>query len=254
MTQLLPLTPATGPWRKKLADAALKWSTQGGCPSGDPSLNQYLGELNYKGGRGLTLLTTTDRLFESAEQYLLNAGKRDSGSLLADLMFEWSGRGTEDPAAYAARGVLPWLAQSPPNVLAASTFLTRFLGHLRSPSSGCAGIFLGQGDLTSSPMLNFLQLALATVQRAPAPGVSAVQARGTDGGTAREWQQLVARYRRVSPVMKDSAVIEAIEHISSAVFLIPSRTGGNDMLQNLMGSLFGGGGGGGLGNVPQIAR
>lgn len=97
-------------------------------------------------------------------------------------------------------------------------------------------------------MINFLHLAIATVQRAPAPGASAVQARGTDGGTARDWQQLVARYRRVSPLMKDSEIVEAIEHISSAVFLIPSRSGGNDMLQNLMGSLFGGGG------MPQIGR
>lgn len=49
VTQLLALTPPTGPWRKKLADAAVKWSARGGCASGDPSLNQYLGELNHKG-------------------------------------------------------------------------------------------------------------------------------------------------------------------------------------------------------------
>lgn len=50
---------------------------------------------------------TPDRLFESAEQYLLNAGKRDSAVVLADLMYEWSNRGAEDPAPYAVRGVLP---------------------------------------------------------------------------------------------------------------------------------------------------
>jgi len=51
--------------------------------------------------------------------------------------------------------------------------------------------------ITSNPTLNFLQLAIQTVQRAPAPGVSGVQARGTDGGTGREWEALVTRYRRV---------------------------------------------------------
>jgi hypothetical protein len=50
VTQLLALTPANGPWRKKLADAAIKWSaSEGECPTGDPGLHQYIGELYYKG-------------------------------------------------------------------------------------------------------------------------------------------------------------------------------------------------------------
>ena len=50
VTQLLALTPASGPWRKKLADAAIKWSaSEGECPTGDPGLHQYIGELYYKG-------------------------------------------------------------------------------------------------------------------------------------------------------------------------------------------------------------
>lgn len=50
ITQLLALAPAQGPWRKKLADAAIKWTSQHGeCPTGDPALHQYLGELFYKG-------------------------------------------------------------------------------------------------------------------------------------------------------------------------------------------------------------
>lgn len=49
VTQLIALTPSAGPWRKKLADAAVKWSSAGGCPTGDPSLHHYLGELYHKG-------------------------------------------------------------------------------------------------------------------------------------------------------------------------------------------------------------
>ncbi|KLT44838.1 hypothetical protein CC85DRAFT_283138 [Cutaneotrichosporon oleaginosum] len=238
VTQLLALTPPAGPWRKKLADAAVKWSARA-CPAGDPSLNQYLGELNYK-----------DRLFEPAEQYLLNAGKRDSGTLLADMLFEWGGKGAEDPGAYAARGVLPFLAMSPPNILAATSFLQRYLSLLSSPSSPQKDIFIltAQGvQLTTSPTLNFLQLAVLTVQRAPAPGASAVQARGMDGGVARDWQQLVGRYRRIAGndgVLAQKEVLEVLDAISTGVFLIPPPRGGNDMLQSLMGSLFGGGGGG----------
>ncbi|BEI79580.1 hypothetical protein CcaverHIS002_0101090 [Cutaneotrichosporon cavernicola] len=238
VTQLLALTPPAGPWRKKLADAAVKWSAQT-CPAGDPSLNQYLGELNYK-----------DRLFEPAEQYLLNAGKRDSATLLADMLFEWGNSGHEDPGAYAARGVLPFLAISPPNVLAATSFLQRYLSLLAAPSSPQKDSFIGTVEgvqLTTWPAVNFLQLAVLTVQRAPAPGTSAVQARGMDGGVARDWQQLVARYRRLAGstgLLAQKEVVEAIDAISTGVFLIPPPRGGNDMLQNLMGSLFGGGMGG----------
>ena len=56
---------------------------------------------------------------------------------------------------------------------------------------------LGDIQLTSSPTLNFLQLAILTVQRAPAVGASAVQARGTDGGAARDWEGLCGRYIRL---------------------------------------------------------
>ena len=56
MTQLLALTPPSGPWRKKLADSAVRWtqlprSDTGAvvCPTGDPGLHQYIGELYYKG-------------------------------------------------------------------------------------------------------------------------------------------------------------------------------------------------------------
>ncbi|WOO79356.1 Golgi to ER traffic protein 4 [Vanrija pseudolonga] len=249
VTQLLALTPPSGNWRKKLADAAVKWSAAGGCPTGDPSLHQYLGELYYK-----------DRLFVPAEHHLLASGKRDAATLLAELLFEWSEKGKQDPGPYAVKGTLPFLAQSPPNVLPAAAFLQRFLSLLQSPASAASSIFLGSApgptptdayvELTTSPTLNFLQLALATVERAPAPGVSGVQARGTDGGVARDWQQLLARYRRIAGsdgVLANPDVNEALEHISASVFLIPQRnTGQNDLLQNLMGSLFGGGSGGGL--------
>lgn len=40
-------------------------------------------------------------------------------------------------------------------------------------------------------------MAILTIQRAPAIGVSGVQARGTDGGIGREWENLVNRYKRV---------------------------------------------------------
>lgn len=162
-----------------------------------------------------------ERLYVAAEGHLLASGKRDSANLLAEMLFDWyacalgcvlmprSGKGIEDPAPYAVRGTLPYLNQSPPNILPALTFLTRFLSLLSSSTSAAKDIFvstipsqtswsLTEIHLTTSPTLNFLQLALITIQRAPAPGVSAVQARGTDGGVARDWEGLVNRYTRSS--------------------------------------------------------
>lgn len=121
------------------------------------------------------------------------------------MMYAWSSEGVDGPGAvgnYAVRGVLPWLAVSPPNLLAASTFLGQFLSLLSSPSSKIGSDFFigseGGVQLTTSSTMNFLQLAVATVQRAPSPGTSPVQARGTDGGVAKEWQSLLHRYRRLA--------------------------------------------------------
>ena len=89
------------------------------------------------------------------------------------------------------------------------TFLTRFLSLLSSPQSAFHKSFsstlpsqtsfsLSEIQVTASPTLNFLQLALITIQRAPPKGMSAIQARGTDGGMGKEWEQLVGRYMRTS--------------------------------------------------------
>ena len=98
-------------------DTAVRWSVSGGCPTGDPNLHHYAGELYYKGELGvavyLTLtplpydmnhngqaytatrslrycrVLTSDRQFAQAETHLLASGKRDSANLLAELLFEW---------------------------------------------------------------------------------------------------------------------------------------------------------------------
>ncbi|EIW69932.1 hypothetical protein TREMEDRAFT_38601 [Tremella mesenterica DSM 1558] len=246
LTQLLALTPPSGPWRKKLVDAAIRWTqVKGTCPTGDPGLHQYVGEMNYK-----------DRLYTQAEHHLLASGKRDAAITLAEMMFDWCEKGVLDPSPYALRGTLPFLTHRPPSILPALTFLTTFL-NLLSTSSTSSKIFITnlpshtlstpEIHLTTSPTLNFLQLALLTVQRAPAPGVSPVQARGMTGGVGREWESLVGRYRRISGldgVLNHPEAVEVMDKIGQEVFLIPPRggSGGGDLLQNLMGSFFGSGG------------
>lgn len=225
-------------------EAAVKWTqAHGQCPSGDPHLQQYIGEMYYK-----------ERQYFSAEQHLLASGKRDASIVLADMMFEWCGKGALDPGPFALRGILPPLLHSPPSIVPAFTFLTTFLAHLTSPSSAFhaslassipsqTSFSLPEIIVTASQSLNFAQLALVTIQHAPAKGVSGVQARGTDGGIAREWRDLCARYSKASPVVAQPEVQEALSQIATEVFLIPQprSSSNNDLLQNLMGSLFGGG-------------
>ncbi|OXG54285.1 cytoplasmic protein [Cryptococcus neoformans] len=244
VTQLLALIPAAGPWRKKLIEASVKWTqAHGQCPSGDPQLQQYIGEMYYK-----------ERQYFLAEQHLLASGKRDASIVLADMMFEWCGKGALDPGPFALRGILPPLLHSPPSIVPAFTFLTTFLAHLTSPSSAFhaslassipsqTSFSLPEIIVTASQSLNFAQLALVTIQHAPAKGVSGVQVRGTDGGIAREWRDLCARYSKTSPVVAQPEVQEALSQIATEVFLIPQprSSSNNDLLQNLMGSLFGGG-------------
>ncbi|KAJ9108951.1 hypothetical protein QFC21_000273 [Naganishia friedmannii] len=244
LTQLLALITGEGAWRKKLADSAIKWSADfGDCPTGDPDIHKYLGELYYKDGQ-----------FPQAEYHLLASCKRDAATMLAELMFEWCHEGTKDPGPYACQVVLPYISLTPPAILPAKAFMHRFLSLLstKHPEFILSSLTASaeppavptEVSLTISETLNFLQLAILSVQRAPAEGVSGVQARGTNGGIGKEWESLVRRYKGMSPVIRDEAIQEAILHISTTVFKVPpprSAAGGNDMLQNLMGSLFGGG-------------
>ncbi|KAJ9093600.1 hypothetical protein QFC19_008267 [Naganishia cerealis] len=208
LTQLLALISGVGSWRKKLADAAIKWSSDSGdCPTGDPDLHKYLGELYYK-----------DRQFPQAEHHLLASCKRDAAIMLADLMFEWSSEGAKDPGLYACQIILPYLSLTPPAILPAKAFMSRLLSLLsaKNPKFITSSLTAPaeppaaptEVSLTISETLNFLQLAILSVQRAPAEGVSGVQARGTTGGVGKEWESLTRRYKGMSEVIRDEAVQE----------------------------------------------
>lgn len=111
-----------------------------------------------------------------------------------------------------------YISLTPPAILPAKKFMNRYLSllsaynpafitsNLTAPESSTSTPF--EVSLTVSPSLNFLQLAILTVQRAPAEGVSGVQARGTTGGVGKEWESLVRRYKGMGPLLNDEAVQE----------------------------------------------
>lgn len=122
-----------------------------------------------------------------------------------------------------------YLSLTPPAILPAKTFMNRYLSllsahnpafitsNLTAPESSTSTPF--EVSLTVSPSLNFLQLAILTVQRAPAEGVSGVQARGTTGGVGKEWESLVRRYKGMGPLLN----AEAVQEVSSSVCEIHQR-------------------------------
>ncbi|KAG8948376.1 hypothetical protein FRC03_000731 [Tulasnella sp. 419] len=247
LTQLIALTGAEGAWRSALITKVIAWSAKASeCPAGDPDLQHYLGELFYKEGD-----------FAEAEARLLASGTRDSARTLAQVMFEWSRSGAE-PGAYASRGVIPYLLTT--NILAARTFLSHFLSLVLAAQPN---LLLQQTSVpitpdtpgsemwvTNNPTLNFLQLAIATCQRADPQA---------NGGAARNaWVRLCSRYAggvgtttsagSRMLIVGGGDMKEAIAALSHVYFNVtPPGSAAANPLQDMMASLFGGG----LGGDPQ---
>jgi hypothetical protein len=143
--------------------APCRWSSKiGPYLNGDPLIHAYIGELLYK-----------EHDFAAAEPYLLSSGSRDSGRLLASMLFEWSRNGAE-PGAYASRGTIPLLQVG--NVSGARSFLSHFLSLLVSthpeilaePTPITITVTPSGSDEiipTTDFVLNFLQLAIRVCQR-----------------------------------------------------------------------------------------
>jgi len=238
LTQLIALTGPSGSWRKTLIDKSIAWSAKHGpSPTGDPDLHHYCGELLYKEGS-----------YDVAEPHFLASGKRDSARLLAQMTCEWwqATSSTSSPAPFALRGTLPYLLNG--NILAARSFITLFVSsvlaakpRLRSasladpipvPGSGTAS-----GDeivLTTDPVLNYLQLAVRTCQRA----------QGDKSKTAREaWVRLGGTYMSKGGILAQSEVRKYINEIAQLFFALqPPRGQQVNPFGDIMSSLFGGAG------------
>lgn len=157
-----------------------------------------------------------------------------------------------------------FISVTPPSILPARVFLSKLISLLSNSNPTFVGKTMPipssavELSITSSSTLNWLQMVVLTVQRAPAP-----QAPGGPSTAAKAWESLNKKYSSTittttassNPggpnvaLLQSQAVKEALAHLSTGVFKIPPPRGqgGAPDLMNLMGSLFGGGGGGGLG-------
>ena len=166
---------------------------------------------------------------EQAEPHFLAAGKRDSARSLAQLLLDWL-NGGPDVGLFAVRGVIPYIlnilrilatfTNIPPryllegNILAARTFLDHFISKLISSNpeilAESSPVSVGDSSdelyITKDQVLNFLQLAIRTCQRA----------QGDKNKTIREaWVRLCGSYQSkgglmATPLMRKVCVSPAI--------------------------------------------
>ncbi|ETW82772.1 hypothetical protein HETIRDRAFT_240137, partial [Heterobasidion irregulare TC 32-1] len=226
LTQLIALTGSSGVWRKTITDKSIAWSAKHGPhPAGDPDLHHYIGELLYK-----------ERAYDAAEIHLLAAGKRDSARLLSRVFIEWgqsSGSVSSHVSAFALRGTIPYLLNG--NILAARTFLSAYLSAIPSSLKPTALPLPSTDDEiihTTEPVLNFVQLAVRTCQRA----------QGAQNKAMREaWVRLCGTYQSRGGLLATGEVRHALNEIATIYFAMPPpRTQQANPFGDMLSSLFGG--------------
>jgi hypothetical protein len=120
--------------------------------------------------------------------------------------------------------ILRLISLTPPAIQPARTFLSKFINLLSSSDSSfvTSNLMLPSKDsspaevpVTISSTLNWLHLVILTAQRAPAEGVSGVQARGTTGGIPKDWESLCRRYKGQEKIISSGPVSE----VSSSIWL-----------------------------------
>ncbi|MBW0482654.1 hypothetical protein O181_022369 [Austropuccinia psidii MF-1] len=241
--KLLNLIALVGPsnnWRKTLIDAAIAWSADAGeCPTGDSALHLAVGETLFK-----------ENQLPSAVVHLLSACSRDAAKVLSSVMWTWSkeDKSCLDGSAlgrYAAMGVLGYLELG--SIVAARTFLDDFLSktiaahpqlwHSELPSSCNNGTI----QVFKVPSLNFLQLLTLCCQVGPGnlPNGSTPSPNYTGPTVGKaSYQAMIGRYSRLEGWVSLPPIKEIFNNLGEMYFGIRQQRSGNNMLNDLMGSLF----------------
>lgn len=232
-------------WRKKLVDAAVKWSCKSG---GDGELRLFAAKLYAKDGE-----------YSLAEPHFLAASGTDveAAKEFARAMAAWLSavakraaqeEGEErtqdaieriEAGGFALRATLPLLASNVPAAVAfVQTYLETLTARLRSlllPISPNPRAFSAPNgtqtdfklSITANSELNFAQMATALSLAAQA---------GVNDALRTAWLNLVRQFERES--QPDPNAASAIAQIGTTVFGIAQRRQGGNMLTDMMASLF----------------
>ncbi|PWN47327.1 hypothetical protein IE53DRAFT_390544 [Violaceomyces palustris] len=263
-------------WRKKVIDAAVKWSVNAtGSPSGDPLLRLFIAKLLAKESQyHLSESHFISACLPSPTTYQLESAPKAFSQMMLDWLVEHSRAATEnegehrdsnaieriEAGRFALRGLMPLLANRA--LSQARSFLVNFIElatarqkSLLLPVQPNPRPYVPPGSpsttakstdvllyLTGNPDLNFSQMALALV-------TEAVQIKSQNDSPRKvapdwlrnAWMALVRQYEReAAALQQEEGVREVIPHLSQIYFDIqPPRQQGN-MLSDMMASLFGG--------------
>ncbi|KAI5291902.1 hypothetical protein KEM52_000043 [Ascosphaera acerosa] len=227
LIDLLWAFPYEEPTRKRFLSEMITWSADfGDYETGHPTLHWHIGKL-----------AAEDQEPYEAESHLALANER-APELLADLEHEWYTHNEPHTAGvFACRAVVPFLLAG--TLQHANRAFDAFVRALtRSgksvPVQQVSGQSVDVQFFPTLPLLNFLRLLLATIQR---------------GAQSQDlFRQLAKQY---------AAAIEEVDGLEPAVARIGEVYFGlaiprqSNMLMDMMGAMFGGGPGASGGQAPQ---
>lgn len=265
-------------WRKKVVDAAVKWSVKSlNASTGDPLLRLFIAKLLAKEGD-----------YHAAEQHFLAACVPtpatytvESAPLrFADMMLAWlqshaaeavkvPGESRDanaieriEAGRFALRAVFPLLA----NHATAQThaFIKAYIDQVTAkhtslvlpvqpnprpfvPPSGSSSLGIKLHVLANFD-LNWVQMVVALVRETDAVTGASASAPGRKrcpDAYKKAWSDLVTMYQRESqPNHSEEHVLQTVPIIGSIVFGIEPPRAQSNMLSDMMASMFGGGGSG----------
>lgn len=254
-------------WRKKVVDAAVKWTVKAtGASTGDPLLRlfvakMYAKEADFEHAEPHFLASCV----ETDQTYAVESAPKAYAQAMVDWLVQFAAQAaqqqgeTRDAAAiqrieagrFALRATIPLLANHA--VQAAITFQQTYLSlvtaaqkSLLLPVTPNPRAYTPPGSSTPTSMqlyltanadLNFSQMAVALVSESSriAPSHTSVP-----DWLKSAWINLVRQYQREAPALShEHAIRAAIPQIGSQWFgLHPPKSQGN-MLSDMMASLFG---------------
>lgn len=271
-------------WRKKVIDAAVKWSIKAtGASTGDPLLRLWIGKMYAKEGD-----------FEHAEAHFLAAcvvteqtyAVESAPKAYANAMFEWLGKFAQQAAEqegetrnadaiqrieagrFALRATIPLLANHAVSqaITFQETYLTQVTKSQKSlllPVTPNPRPYVPPGSptpstttnsnlqlyLTANADLNFSQMAVALVSESNKLGSTSSP---IPDWLRNAWINLVRQYEREAPALvHEDGVRAAIPQIGAEWFGLQQPRNQGNMLSDMMASLFGGPSSGGNGGGEQ---
>ncbi|GEQ66963.1 hypothetical protein JCM33374_g626 [Metschnikowia sp. JCM 33374] len=222
LMELVSLLPDTEPSIGDLAKQALTWAqADGSSKFGDASLHHIFGTKLLAAIPEQATDADKYKVFAVAELHLI-LGTFESLPVYIDYLFGWflENEKSADPGDFLARAVINYAYLKNIKFVQASLdrFLLKFIEHSHASYEKTDSLFLFE----KHDSLNFLQLLVATLKK------------------SQSGEKFLKLYGHYKPQLEKAELLAPVEYLGREYFglNLGSAQGGNNMLANLMGSLF----------------